>query len=174
MEFKMIWAQALTTRVIGLDGAIPWHVPEDMAHFKEKTMGQRVMMGRKTWESLPERFRPLPGRENIVLSRDSDYEAPGAVLAGLSYTMSGSLITHINGRPMEGGDVVWVMGGSEVYKLMLPFATELEVTDVRSDVQGDAFAPVLSHKEWKDTAQSSWMVSKAGPDFRFTTYKRKS
>lgn len=173
MKFKMIWAQAYITRVIGHEGAIPWYVPEDMAHFKAKTMGQRVMMGRKTWESLPERFRPLPGRENIVLSRDGDYEAPGAILAGLSYTLSGSLITYINGRPMEAGDVVWVIGGAEVYKLMLPFVSDIEVTEVKHGDYGDASAPYLHPKEWKLTEQGEWLESKAGPIYRFLTYARK-
>lgn len=79
MRIGMIWAEA-RGGAIGRDGEMPWHLPEDLAHFKQSTLGEPVIMGRRTWESLPERFRPLPGRENLVVTRDASYSAPGAAV----------------------------------------------------------------------------------------------
>ncbi|HOW96069.1 MAG TPA: dihydrofolate reductase, partial [Mycolicibacterium fallax] len=98
MTLSLIWAQSVSG-VIGRDGDIPWQLPEDMAHFKELTLGHPVLMGRATWESLPPRFRPLPGRRNLVLTRDRAYRAEGAeVLTELPADLDG-----------------WVIGGAQVY-----------------------------------------------------------
>src|SRR6059036_2989365 len=99
----MVWAQS-RDRVIGADGALPWHLPEDMRHFRDLTSGATVVMGRLSWESLPDRFRPLPGRRNIVLSRDAGYSASGAeVVASLEDAL----------RSAPGA---WVIGGAAVYR----------------------------------------------------------
>ena len=124
--------------VIGRDGGIPWHIPEDIARFKALTTGHAVVMGRKTWESLPERFRPLPGRRNVVVTRNSEWNAAGAERAGSVEEALEAL------RDVER---VFVIGGAEIYAAALPFADELVLTEVDLDVDGDTFFP-----EWDRNA----------------------
>ena len=124
--------------VIGRDGGIPWHIPEDVARFKALTTGHAVVMGRKTWESLPERFRPLPGRRNVVVTRDSSWNASGAERAGSVEEALEAL------RDVER---VFVIGGAEIYAAALPYADELVLTEVDLDVDGDTFFP-----EWDRNA----------------------
>ena len=125
-------------RVIGKDGALPWHLPEDLAHFKALTSGHLVIMGRKTWESLPPKFRPLPGRVNIVVSR-----APGAlnlpegVHGAESVEQALSLAARV-GRPDQR---IWFIGGAQVYAAALPLCEELHLTLVRGAHDGDAKFP---------------------------------
>ena len=119
MTVGLIWAQS-TSGVIGRDGGIPWRLPEDQARFKELTLGHTVVMGRLTWESLPKKVRPLPGRRNVVLTRQADYMADGAdVLTTLEDALT--------------GDETWVIGGEQIYALALPVATRCEVTEVEID-----------------------------------------
>ena len=115
LRLNLIYAQA-ANRVIGRNNQLPWHLPEDLAHFKRTTLGQPVIMGRKTWDSLPERFRPLPGRHNIVVTRQPQWQAPGATVA------------HQLGTALSAaGDVprLFVIGGAELYAAALPLADEL-------------------------------------------------
>src|SRR5579875_1104132 len=105
----LIWAQA-ANGVIGRDNAIPWHIPADMARFRELTTGATMVMGRRTWESLPPRFRPLPGRRNVVLSRDQ------------AWTAGGAEVVHDLETALRGDGDIWVMGGSAVYRAALPYA----------------------------------------------------
>ena len=159
MVVALIWAQS-SSGVIGRDGGIPWHVPEDMARFRELTTGHTVVMGRRTWESLPARFRPLPGRRNVVLSRDPDYRADGA-----------EVVTGIE-EAVAGGEC-WVIGGSQVYHLALPYADRCEVTEVEIDLRledEDALAPVLG-ETWIGT-QGHWHDSASGLRYRFLSYLR--
>jgi dihydrofolate reductase len=155
----LIWAQS-TSGVIGRDGGIPWRLPEDLARFKELTMGHTVVMGRRTWESLPRSVRPLPGRRNIVITRDPDYRADGA-----------DVVTSIEAALAE--PQTWVIGGSEIYHLALPAATRCEVTEVEIDLRledDDALAPVLD-ATWTGTA-GGWQDSTSGLRYRFSTYLR--
>ena len=157
----LIWAQA-ANRVIGRDNAIPWHVPEDMAHFRTVTAGSTVVMGRRTWESLPERFRPLPGRRNVVLTRDRAWTAVGAEAV------------HDLGSAL-GGDV-WVIGGAAVYAAALPRADVIELTELREEVPGDAYAPSLDagwQLERADPDGDGWHRSSAGPQYRWRRYVRR-
>ena len=158
----LIWAQA-HGGVIGADNSIPWRVSEDMAYFKRVTMGHPVIMGRRTWESLPPRFRPLPGRANVVLTRQADYMAAGAtVVDGLDAALAGS-----------NRDLTWVIGGSEVYHLALPMATRCEVTEVEIDFRlddDDALAPMLD-ESWVGTSEP-WQDSSSGLRYRFHTFVR--
>lgn len=159
MTVALIWAQS-TSGVIGRDGAIPWQVPEDMAHFKGLTMGHTVLMGRRTWESLPVRFRPLPGRRNVVLSRNPDYRAEGAQVAA-----------SIEAGLGEGQN--WVIGGAEIYHLALPLATRCEITEVDIDLHlrdDDTLAPVLD-ESWTGTT-GDWQDSSSGLRYRFYRYLR--
>jgi len=154
----LIWAQS-TSGVIGRDGTIPWHLPEDLARFKTLTMGHTVVMGRRTWDSLPDRFRPLPGRRNIVLTRNSGFEAPGAEVVG-------SIDDAID-------DQTWVIGGSEIYHLALPAATRCEVTEVEIDLRledDDVLAPVLD-ESWIGTS-GDWHDSSSGLRYRFHSFLR--
>ena len=126
----MVWAQA-RGGVIGADGGLPWHLPEDLALFRRLTTGATVVMGRRTWESLPERFRPLPGRRNVVLTSDRRWVAEGAHAAG---SVDEVLTEH---------GTCWVIGGGAVYAEFLPHADRLVVTDVDVEVDGDTWAPVV-------------------------------
>jgi len=159
MTIGLIWAQS-ASGVIGRAGAIPWHLPEDMARFKKLTMGHTVVMGRRTWESLPARFRPLPGRRNVVLTRQGDYMVQGA-----------EVVTSLD-QALADNDG-WVIGGAEIYPLALPYAARCEVTEVdlhlpRQD--DDAVAPVLD-EGWL-AEDGDWQVSDNGLRYRFSSYQR--
>jgi dihydrofolate reductase len=158
----LIWAQA-AGGVIGKDGAIPWRLPEDMAMFRDLTMGATVVMGRATWDSLPERFRPLAGRRNVVLSRDPRWAGEGAVRAGSLDEAFARSFGH-----------VWVIGGSSVYAAALPVADRVVLTEVDADVGGDTYAPALDGT-WvaRDREpETGWATSTTGLRYRVTTYIR--
>ena len=140
----LIYARA-RNGVIGKNNTLPWHLPEDLAHFKATTLGQPVIMGRKTWDSLPPRFRPLPGRTNIVVTRQRDWQAQGAQVA---HAVADALaLCPADSHP-------WVIGGAELYALALPLATRVVVTDIHADFDGDAFAPTLG-PEWHEASRAS-------------------
>ena len=147
--------------VIGVRGDLPWHLSEDLKHFKELTMGHPVIMGRKTWESIPR--RPLPGRRNIVVSRNPDFKAEGA---------------EVFGSVEEGIDacreIPFIIGGAQIYKTALPFCSKVFVTMVEADVEdADAFFPELKETEWKRSEESERMISKTGIPYSFITYLRR-
>ncbi|HEY6650048.1 MAG TPA: dihydrofolate reductase [Mycobacterium sp.] len=155
----LIWAQS-TSGVIGRGGGIPWRLPEDQARFKDITMRRTVVMGRLTWESLPEKVRPLPGRKNVVLTRQADYMADGAHVVPLL-------------QDALTDDITWVIGGEQIYRLALPIATRCEVTEVEIDLpreDGDAVAPVLD-ESWVGT-EGEWHTSSTGLRYRFFSYVR--
>jgi len=160
----LVWAQS-TSGVIGRGGDIPWRVPEDLARFKRVTMGHTVVMGRRTWDSLPARVRPLPGRRNVVLSRQADFVADGAeVLDSLEAAFPF----------FETGSETWVIGGAQIYLLALPYASRCEVTEVDVDLprdDEDALAPVLDETWLAETGE--WQVSRAGLRYRFHSYRRR-
>ena len=158
MRIGVIWAQA-QGGVIGKDNTIPWRLPEDMAHFKAVTMGCPVIMGRKTWDSLPAKFRPLPGRRNIVITRQPGWQADGAERAGAL----ADAIALCGEVPRA-----WVIGGAQIYRLALPLADAAEITEVGLEVEGDAFAPALG-AHWKETARGHH-VSAGGTGYSFVTY----
>ena len=160
MEIALIYARA-ANGVIGKNGALPWHLAEDMAHFKQLTQGSAVIMGRKTWDSLPPRFRPLPGRTNIVVTRQADWQAEGAHRAG-------SLADAL--AQCDAGQTVWVISGAQIYAEALPLADRLEVTEIDQDFDGDAYAPALDG-QWAESARSRH-VSTNGLPFSFVTYVR--
>ncbi|WP_407564684.1 dihydrofolate reductase [Streptomyces sp. 184] len=168
MNTGLIWAQA-RDGVIGADNGIPWRLPEDMAHFKATTLGHPVVMGRRTWDSLPPRFRPLPGRRNVVVTRDPRWAAEGAVRAG-SVGEALELAAGEAGGP-DGSATVWVIGGGEVYRAALPHATTLSVTEVDTAVAGDTYAPVPG-PEWRLTEDGGWQVSRSGLRYRIRSFTR--
>lgn len=166
----LIWAQA-ANGVIGRDGAMPWHLPGDLAHFKRTTLGAPVIMGRRTWESLPERFRPLPGRENIVVTRNPEWSAVGASVV----TSPGEAIARAS-APASGPapEWVWVMGGGELYRQALPLADRLEITEIAAEIDGDTRAPELG-PEWVEVPRDDAAVhgdEAAGLSYRFVRYER--
>jgi len=159
----LIFARA-ANGVIGRDNALPWHLPEDMAHFRELTRGCPVVMGRKTWDSLPERFRPLPGRRNIVVTRQADWSAPCAERAdGLAAALA----------LCAGATDVWVIGGAQVYAAALPFAHSAEVTEIHRDFTGDAYAPSLDPLVWQETRRVD-ATAAGGLAYSFVKYLKNS
>ena len=158
-EVGLIWAQS-TSGVIGRGGAIPWQLPEDQARFKELTMGHTVVMGRRTWESLPAKARPLAGRRNVVLSRQTGFMAEGAeVVASLDDAL--------------GDRKTWVIGGEQIYALAMPRATRCEVTEVEIDLprsDADVLAPVVD-ETWLGTT-GEWLTSRSGLRYRLHSYRR--
>jgi dihydrofolate reductase len=156
----LIWAEA-HDRVIGADGGMPWDVPEDLAHFREVTMGHPVIMGRRTWESFPERFRPLPGRRNIVVTGNAEWSADGAERAG-SLDEALTMATD--------AETVWVVGGGRLYAEAISRADVLEVTQLDLPVAGDTFAPETG--DWRTAAVGDWVLSRTGIRYRFLTFVR--
>ena len=164
MRLGLIWAQARAADggagVIGRDGTLPWRLPEDLAHFRLLTIGRPVIMGRATWDSLPARFRPLPGRANIVLTHREGVQGAVAVpdvAAALA---------------LAGGG--WVIGGAQVYAATIELADRLEVTEIDLTIDGDARAPRID-ATWRavGTAGSlAWRTSSTGLRYRFVTYER--
>lgn len=160
MKLKMILARA-ANGVIGIDNRIPWHLPEDLAHFRRTTLGAPVIMGRRTWDSLPPRFRPLPGRINVVVTRQPQWQADGARIA---HSLEQALAI------CAGYEVAWVMGGAELYRLAEPLADEAVITEIDQDFPGDAFAPDLG-PQWRELARER-SVSSEGLRYSFVTYRR--
>ncbi|MGW9171968.1 dihydrofolate reductase [Streptomyces decoyicus] len=144
-------------------------MPEDMAHFKATTLGHPVVMGRKTWDSLPPRFRPLDGRRNIVVTRDPLWMAEGAERAG-----SIAKALELAGEPLEPATptAAWVIGGGEIYRGALEYATTLSVTEVESTVNGDTYAPTLG-PTWILAEGKGWQPSKSGLRYRIRKYTRR-
>ncbi|WP_416400279.1 dihydrofolate reductase [Alicycliphilus denitrificans] len=162
MKLNLIYARA-ANGVIGKDGAMPWHLPEDLAHFKRLTQGHPVIMGRKTWDSLPARFRPLPGRVNIVVTRQADWNEIGAQRA--------SSLRDALSMAEQTDSETWIIGGAQIYAQALPLASRVEVTEIGRDFDGDAHAPQLG-PEWQEVARSRH-VGSGGLPFSFVTYERR-
>ncbi|MCS5722402.1 dihydrofolate reductase [Herbiconiux sp. CPCC 203407] len=174
MSVALVWAQA-RDGVIGEGGGIPWHLPEDLAHFRELTGGSTVVMGRKTWDSLPERFRPLPARRNVVVTRQEGWTAEGAETAGSLEQALGSGApgnTRRDGSG-DGGQPVWVIGGGEIYRQALEFADRLEITEVDLEAGGDTRAPDAGPGWVREvTPAEGWLESRTGIRYRFVSLTR--
>ncbi|MGO1537788.1 MAG: dihydrofolate reductase [Leucobacter sp.] len=176
MRIGMIWAEA-HGGAIGRGGDMPWHLPEDLSHFKRITSGAPVVMGRRTWESLPERVRPLPGRTNIVVTRDREFQAPGAEV---TWSLEDALdvAREAAAAPSErapgvSDPTVWVMGGGQLYGAAMPLATELVVTRISLDTDGaDTFAPEIG-PEWRLVEPGTPLESASGLGYRFERWERR-
>lgn len=157
-------AAVANNRAIGNDGRLLWHLPEDMRHFRQMTSGKTVIMGRKTWESLPPPFRPLPQRNNIVVSHNPDYVADGARVA-----------TSLEDALALAGDddEVFVIGGGALYRQTLPLAERLYLTEVAVDGIGDTFFPGISPAEWREVSRRGGLSSERGPVYDFVVYERR-
>ena len=159
MSEIVIIAAVARNRVIGKDNRLLWNIPEDMAHFKALTAGHTVIMVRKTWESLPPRFRPLPGRRNIVITRQSDYPAPGAERAD---SLENAL------KMASTATIAFIIGGEQIYTQAMAVADRLEITEVDREPDGDAWFPEIAAVDWKKTAKTE------GSGFAFVTYRRQA
>lgn len=143
---------------------MPWHLPEDLAHFQECTHGHAVIMGRRTWESLPAAFRPLPGRFNVVVT---SHEAPHGAASANSVEAAIELI-----QEQEPSSDVWIIGGSQLFTEATRIATEAVVTEIDLVTEGDTYAPLLDPQHWTVTATTAQHTSRTGLTYRFVTYTR--
>ncbi len=148
---------------IGLGNDLIFKEPADQKHFRAATLGCPVVMGRKTWDSLPERFRPLPGRRNVVVSRNADFAAPGAEVAA---SLPAALLA------LQDAPRAVVIGGAQLYAQALPLATELLLTEVDADLAGDAFFPAWDRTAFVETERRS-AVTTSGVGYAFVTYRRR-
>lgn len=161
----MIWAEA-RGGVIGAGGTMPWHVPEDMAHFKATTLGAPVIMGRRTWESFPERFRPLPDRRNVVVTRDAAWHGDGAERAA---SLDDALAL------VSDAPEAWIIGGGMLYRGALPLADVLVVTELDLDVGGDTHAPGRDGFDVRGAEPAEgWLTSRTGIRYRMLTLTRRA
>jgi dihydrofolate reductase len=164
MELALIAAIA-RDGAIGRNGTMPWHLPEDLAHFRQVTMGCPVLMGRRTWDSLPPRFRPLPGRRNIVVTRNENWRAEGAEMAP-SFEAALALLS--------GSPTAFVIGGAQLYEQALPHADRLELTEIELEVpDADTRFPAWDHNAFEPVARTTGR-SVQGLDHAFVTYRRKA
>jgi dihydrofolate reductase len=137
--------------VIGKDNKLIWHLPADMKFFKEKTTGHCIITGRKNYESIPEKFRPLPNRTNIVITRQEDYHAPGAFVVH-------SLEEAVNKAKATGDNEIFIIGGAEIFKQSLPFTDRIYLTDIYHSFEGDVFFPEINKSEWKEVSRTAGPV----------------
>jgi dihydrofolate reductase len=166
MKINLIWAQT-KNRVIGLNGKMPWHLPEDLAHFKRTTLGHPVIMGRKTWDSLPAKFRPLPGRMNLVISREASTRD---ILKENGASPAESLREALLICEQQDSPEVWVIGGAQIYAQALPLAHKLVVSEIDAEFEGDAFAPSIG-SDWR-AVQREKLQAANGLKLEFVTYLR--
>lgn len=153
-------------RVIGKNNDLPWRLPDDMKYFMDTTSGHYVIMGRKNYQSLPEKFRPLPNRTNIVITRSRDFSAPGCKVVQ-SLTDALEIARKANQRE------VFIIGGAEIYALSLPHAHRLYLTEIKAEVAGDTYFPNVNLTEWKELSRSRHSVDNRHPfAFDFVVYEK--
>ncbi len=147
-------------RVIGRDGGMPWHLPGDLAHFKRSTLGHPVIMGRKTWLSIG---RPLPGRRNLVLSRDTSFSVPGVeCFESLDAALASC----------QDAQIVCVIGGEQIFKQALPLADQVIATEIHANLAGDTWFPALPAGQWQETERLPQPAGENPLSYDFVTYQR--
>lgn len=181
---NLIWAQARSKSgqqgAIGYKGGMPWHLSEDLKHFQELTVSHPVIMGRRTWESLSPKYRPLPNRDNIVITHDTQYRAVGATVVG---SLEDALdLARQEAIPDDGLDrsEIWVIGGAELFREAMPIANKVYVTDIDAEVNADTYAPdidaLAERGEWSVTDRSARLTPKNADSgiegYRFRTFER--
>ena len=165
MTELVLIAAVAANRVIGDGERLPWRLPEDLAHFRRQTTGCPVIMGRRTWQSLPERFRPLPGRRNIVVTHDCGFVAVGAETA----PSPAEALARTAGAPR-----VFVIGGAGLYETALPLADELQLTEIAHHFPGSVHFPPVDPARFVETARETHRAAPPNDfDFAFVTYRRK-
>ena len=159
---SLMWAMD-NNHVIGNNNQLPWHLPEDLKFFKRTTMGHPIAMGRKTWDSIG---RPLPGRENIVITRNPEFLCEGCtVLNSVEALLEFS---------QQNADEIFVIGGAEIFKLILPYADKLYLTRIYDEFKGDTFFPELNMEEWSLLSREQGIKDEKNPyDYEFMIYERK-
>ncbi|WP_148861807.1 dihydrofolate reductase [Marinobacter fonticola] len=167
MRKALIVAMA-QNRVIGRNNALPWYLPGDLRYFKQATMGKPILMGRKTFESIG---RPLPGRLNVVITRDQSWEAPAGVVA--EHTLAAAYRRAEAQAELEGGDEIMIIGGGQIYADALPDIDRMYVTQVHADVEGDAWFPDVDWGQWQELGRENFSASENNPyDYSFIVYQR--
>jgi len=154
-------AAVATNGIIGANGRLPWHFPEELRHFKEVTLGHPIIMGRRTWESLK---GPLPGRKNIVVTRTPGYQAAGAVVAA---SLDAALAS------CAGAEKAMVIGGSRLFEESLPLAAGLELTEIHKDFPGDTWFPEYDRGAWQEQKREA-RTAADGTRFDYVLYERKA
>ncbi|MGG0187742.1 dihydrofolate reductase [Bacillus rhizoplanae] len=139
-------------RLIGKDNQLPWHLPADLAYFKKVTMGHPIIMGRKTFESIG---RPLPGRTNIILTRNKNYEMEGCEVI--------HSIDDVQKMDEQMNEEIFVIGGAEIFKEVLPFADRLYITKIEEVFEGDTFFPEINYDEWKEISVEQGVTDEKNP-----------
>ena len=151
---------------IGKANDLPWHLPDDMKYFMQTTKGHHVIMGRKNYESLPEKFRPLPNRTSIVVTRQPGYKAPGCTI--VHQIEEGVKIAEESGEAE-----LFIIGGSEIYKLGMPLADQLYLTEIEADIEGDTFFPFYQKESWHEISRQHHTVDERHQfAFDFVVYKK--
>lgn len=161
MKITLIVAMT-SNRVIGLNNKMPWHLPADLKRFRKITMGSPILMGRKTFESIG---KPLPGRTNIVISRNPDYSQAGCLVFN-------DLKTAINAGCQMAGEV-FVIGGADLYEATLPMAHTLYLTEIKKDFKGDTFFPEINPDDWAEQEREDIRDDPAGFDYSFLKWVRR-
>ncbi|OAZ99127.1 dihydrofolate reductase [Halomonas sp. G11] len=161
----MIVAMA-KNRVIGVEGQLPWYLPEDLKFFKRMTQAKPLVMGRKTFASIG---KPLPNRLNIVVTRQETFVHEGVRVC---HDLPAALELADQQATIEAAEEIMVMGGGEIYRQALPYATRLYVTEVDIEVEGDAYFPLLDPNEWRETQRVAGQPNEQQPDYAFVTYER--
>ena len=165
-EIALIVARA-SNGVIGVNNELPWRLPEDLKYFKQTTLGKPIIMGRNTWESLG---RPLPGRDNIVVTRNPDYFPAGAVAVN---DLETAIALGEMYAAQKGVDEIMIIGGEQIYRAAMPLVTRAYITEVDADIEGDAFFPALDG-EWDKTAEQVFAACEKNPyPYRFTVWQRR-
>lgn len=153
--------------VVGRNNALPWHLPEDLKYFKRMTLGKPIVMGRKTYESIG---RPLPGRRNIVISRNAEYRAPGVDVVP---DLEAALALAADQALIDGVEELMVIGGAEIYAAAIPRADHLYVTEVHAEVEGDAWLPPVDWRAWREVSREFHAAGGQNPyDYSFVAYRR--
>lgn len=161
-----IIAAVSENNVIGKDNTLIWHLPEDMKYFKEKTTGHIVITGRKNYESIPEKFRPLPNRTNIVITNQSNYNAPGAIVVN-------SIESALKKCKELGDKEIFIIGGAQIYMQTIDIAHKLYITKIHKSFEGDAFFPKIDLTVWDETSSISHFSEKNNCKFSFIEYQNK-
>lgn len=153
--------------VIGRNNTMPWHLPEDLRYFKRVTLGKPVIMGRNTWESLG---KPLPGRDNIVITRNKNFHADGAMVVN---DLEAALLLADSLADTRGVDELMVIGGAQIYAEALPHVTRAYITEVHADIEGDTVFSGINPLEWRETAREDFAACEKNPyDYSFVTFEK--
>jgi dihydrofolate reductase len=167
----VVWAQS-STGVIGKDGGMPWKLPEDLLHFSRLTNGHPVIMGRKTWESFPEKFRPLPGRTNLVITRKDGWGGTPEADGALAVKSLDEALLESQFAP--GHEMVWIIGGGEIFAQSMDLADVAVITTIDTTAEGDTYAPDLGY-DWTAGASlpaDGWLTAENGTRYRITLWRR--